>query len=264
MRPRRRSCTRSVALPERRGRSRPGGRRACSREATIGLTDERLTRERGMARRRRTAAAAMARVPAVQEHGRVTISRHSARHLGHSDSPLALRSVSASASRQRVPATSTGSEDQETAGGRLELAADERHLDLGQVDGLGAAELGVPVFADRPDAGDGGCELLVRGTGAHEPAQVVPANGEEARVELAVGREPRPRAVAAERLRDGGDDADLAAAVAVAIPLRDLAAVRRLDTARAAARRRWRRRSRRPARRRRASSRSCARRPCTR
>ena len=57
----------------------------------------------------------------------------------------------------------------------------------------------------------------------------MPANGEEARVELAVGRQPRPRAVAAERLCDGGDDADLAAAVAIAISLRDLAAVRSLD-----------------------------------
>jgi hypothetical protein len=53
--------------------------------------------------------------------------------------------------------------------------------------------------------------------------------GEEAREELPVGREPRPRAGAAERLRDGGDDADLAAAVEVAEAAGDLAAVVRLE-----------------------------------
>ena len=42
------------------------------------------------------------------------------------------------------------------------------------------------------------------------------AHGEEAGVELALGREPRAGAVAAERLRDRGDDADLAGAVLVA------------------------------------------------
>ena len=46
---------------------------------------------------------------------------------------------------------------------------------------------------------------------------------------LPFGREPRAGAVAAERLRHRRDHADLAAAVAVAPPLRDLAAVRRID-----------------------------------
>ncbi len=48
---------------------------------------------------------------------------------------------------------------------------------------------------------------------------------EQARVEPALGGDARPGAVAAERLRDGGDDADLAAAVAVAPAPRDLSAV---------------------------------------
>ena len=51
------------------------------------------------------------------------------------------------------------------------------------------------------------------------------ADREEAGVELAVGRDPRARAVAAERLRHRGDDADLARAVEVAVALGDLAAV---------------------------------------
>ena len=53
--------------------------------------------------------------------------------------------------------------------------------------------------------------------------------GEEAGVEHALGRQPGPRAVAAEGLRDGRDDADLAAAVAVAPAPRDLAPVGGLD-----------------------------------
>ena len=49
------------------------------------------------------------------------------------------------------------------------------------------------------------------------------------RCRAAVGRDPRARAVAAERLRHGRDHADLARAVAVAPALRDLAAVVRID-----------------------------------
>ena len=61
------------------------------------------------------------------------------------------------------------------------------------------------------------------------PRRSWPAHGEETRVELAVGRQPRPRAVAAERLRDRGDDPDLATAVPVAVALRDLAAIGGVD-----------------------------------
>ena len=57
----------------------------------------------------------------------------------------------------------------------------------------------------------------------------MPAQGEEAGVELPVGGDPSSRAITAERLRDGGDDADLAGAVQVAVALCDLAAVRGLD-----------------------------------
>ena len=65
----------------------------------------------------------------------------------------------------------------------------------------------------------------VRRVRAQDRPEVVPAHREEARVELSVGREPRPRAVAAERLRHGGDDADLARPVEIAVALGDLAPV---------------------------------------
>src|SRR5207248_4132729 len=59
--------------------------------------------------------------------------------------------------------------------------------------------------------------------------EVVSADGEEARVELAFGREAGPGAAAAERLGDRGDHAHLAGAVAVAPAVGDLAGIGRLD-----------------------------------
>ena len=59
-------------------------------------------------------------------------------------------------------------------------------------------------------------ELLVGRAAAERGAEIVAAGREEARVEAALRREARPRAGAAERLRDGGDHADLAGAVGVA------------------------------------------------
>src|SRR5207247_8123880 len=60
-------------------------------------------------------------------------------------------------------------------------------------------------------------------------AKVVALRRKQAGVERSVGREARPRAVRAERLRDRGDHADLAAAVAIAPSLGDLAGVVLLD-----------------------------------
>ena len=51
---------------------------------------------------------------------------------------------------------------------------------------------------------------------------------EEAGVQVAVGGEPRAGAVAAERLGDAADDADLAGSVPVPIALRHLAAISRV------------------------------------
>ena len=88
-----------------------------------------------------------------------------------------------------------------------------------------------------------------------------PRGREQARVEPALGGDARSRAGAAERLRDRGDDADLARAVAVAPAVRDLAGRTTGRRARAATRRRSGRRSPAPARRRRAASRWWSRRP---
>ena len=99
---------------------------------------------------------------------------------------------------------------------------------------------------------------------AQQRAQVVAAVGEQAGVELAVGGQPRARAVAAERLRHRRDDADLVAAVAIAPALRDFAGVIGIDRLERELAVDRSRRSRRPARRGPSASRSCGRRPCIR
>src|SRR5690606_29943880 len=61
-------------------------------------------------------------------------------------------------------------------------------------------------------------ELVVGRARTQRRTQVVLLEREQAVAELALGREPHAVARAAERLRDTGDDTDLAAAVAVAEP----------------------------------------------
>src|SRR5713226_7530206 len=104
------------------------------------------------------------------------------------------------------------------------LAADVRHLHpprhLVLADGLQRAQLGGAVGAPGPDRGD---------LPAQRTAQVVPGPGEQAGVELALGREPGAGAAAAERLGDRGDHADLTGAVAVAVAAGDLPVVGRRD-----------------------------------
>src|SRR6516165_2089492 len=110
--------------------------------------------------------------------------------------------------------------------GVLLLAAEVRHFRLPAwlgAAGLAGAPLGVAVGAPGPDGGDVLAQRLVAGPRAQQAAQVMPGTGEQAGVELAVGGEPGPGAAAAKRLGDRGDDADLAAAVAVAVAGRDLA-----------------------------------------
>ncbi len=75
----------------------------------------------------------------------------------------------------------------------------------------GRAQLRVPVVAARPDALDERGQRLVRGPAPEDLADVGPVDREQARVELAVGRQPGPRAVAAERHGDRRDDPELAA-----------------------------------------------------
>ena len=57
-----------------------------------------------------------------------------------------------------------------------------------QRSGLGGADLGVAVFALLPDVGDGGVDAGIVGTVAQQGAQVVAVLGEQAGVELALGR----------------------------------------------------------------------------
>ena len=110
------------------------------------------------------------------------------------------------------------------------LAADVAHLDLRQAERR--------VASGAPSSGRCACPrsppIASRSSSSEAPPRTSarrswPRTREEAGVEAALGGEPRARAVAAERLRHRGDHADLAAAVAVAPALRDLAAVVRLD-----------------------------------
>src|SRR5712692_730393 len=108
------------------------------------------------------------------------------------------------------------------------LAADARHLHLGfhlPAAGLAGALLGVTVGPPGPDGADLLAQRLVTVSASQRAAQVVPGPGEQAGVELAVGRQPGAGAAAAERLGDRGDHADLTGAVAVAVAARDLAGV---------------------------------------
>src|SRR5207302_7090848 len=57
----------------------------------------------------------------------------------------------------------------------------------------------------------------------------MPDRAEQTRVEQSLGRQPCSRAVAAERLGNRSDDADLTRPVDVAIAARDLTAIVRID-----------------------------------
>ena len=167
-------------------------------------------------------------------------------------------------SRRRARAASTAVKGESGSSPCSELATDVAHLDLGQAGRRLRAAFRVAVGALAPDRRDRLLQLLVGGAAANERAKVVAAEGEETGVEAALGGDAGPGAVAAEGLRDRGDQADLAGAVAVAPALGDLTAVARID-----------RLERElggdplddlapPERRRRAASRWSRRRPCTR
>src|SRR5262245_60778931 len=96
-------------------------------------------------------------------------------------------------------------------------APDLVHLDAAHaLERQTRALLGVAVGAAPPDAAHQLEQLVVRGAGPQRALQVAAAGGEQAGHERALGGEPRARTVAAEGLRDGGDHADLAGAVAIA------------------------------------------------
>ena len=94
-------------------------------------------------------------------------------------------------------------------------ATHREHLDLGQGRGRGRSQLGVAVAA----------ASQIPSTNAASSSSTHPTGGpperrgrhrEQARVELALGGNPGPRAIAAERLGDRRDHAELAGAVEVA------------------------------------------------
>src|SRR4051812_12764980 len=111
-------------------------------------------------------------------------------------------------------------------GRRLASTADVAHLHArGRAWGVGGADLRISVVAQAPHRTDRLPDLIVGATAAQQSAQIVAVLGKKARVELPIGRQPCARAVATERLCDGGDDADLAGAVAIPPAFGDLARV---------------------------------------
>src|SRR6185369_12253427 len=93
----------------------------------------------------------------------------------------------------------------------LSLAADVDH-GAGGGEEIGFADV-VASFFLVDDGDDVGAEIVVGGATAHTAVEVVLEDGEEAGANLAVGSEADARAVSAEGLGDGGDDADLAATI---------------------------------------------------
>src|SRR5579862_3676037 len=86
-----------------------------------------------------------------------------------------------------------------------------------------STQLAVAVRACQPAFADGLQQFLIAGTRAQWRAQIEALGREQAGVEHAVGGQACPRAIAAEGLRDRGDQSDLALAVHVCMALRDLA-----------------------------------------
>ena len=115
-----------------------------------------------------------------------------------------------------------------------------------------------------PGRADHAAQLLDRPRRRAAPRGNPCRGREQAGVEHAVRGQPRARAVAAERLRDGRDEADLAGAVRIGVALGDLAAAAPAPAARAASARRSRRAIRATGRPAPAASRCGCRRPCIR
>src|SRR6266568_4004445 len=107
--------------------------------------------------------------------------------------------------------------------------ADVAHLDLRQRRGVLGADLGIAVAALQPDRREVVGDSLVVAVVAQQRPEIEALGGEQARVELALGGEPRARAVAAEGLRHRRDHADFSrifvACIGVAPALGDFAGV---------------------------------------
>src|SRR6186997_2454010 len=107
------------------------------------------------------------------------------------------------------------------------LSTDVVHFDF--VQGRGVAhrrtQLAVAVAATAPHTADELQELVVGGAGAQRAAQIHALGCEQAGIEGAVGGDARARAIATERLRYAGDEADFAGAVFECVALGNFAAV---------------------------------------
>ena len=93
------------------------------------------------------------------------------------------------------------------------------------------AQLAVAVRAPLPDRTDQLQQLVIARAAAQWRSQVGAFGREQAGIEFAVGGQAGARAVAAEGLRDRGDEADLTTAVVECVAARDLARVGRVERA---------------------------------
>ncbi len=139
--------------------------------------------------------------------------------------PLAVRRQQAMRAQRAKEGATRG-----TMGSPAALPADVAHLDLGQVgrcwrSGSPSSGRRASPRSGRSPRASSSSEASPRTTARRS----WPRTREQAGVQPSLGREACARAIAAERLRDGGDHADLAAAVPVAPAPCDLAAVVRLD-----------------------------------
>ena len=135
--------------------------------------------------------------------------------------------------RARVPGAGCHSMRDRRVAGKFSTA-DIAHFDFRRACRGRRAQFRIAVGTPAPDGGNGVADLLVAEAAAQQVAQIVTVRGEQAGVELALGRQPGARAIPTESLRHRGDDADFPAAVNVAPALRDLADVVGIRRVRAA------------------------------
>src|SRR5882757_7778798 len=152
------------------------------------------------------------------------------------------RSAAATAAGKRTRASATavrlvvGFSVTSTMVGRCSLsrcenvmsAADVVHLDLlgGRLDAAQfVPQFAVAIGALEPSTPDHIQQVRVARAGTHRRAQIKSLSGEQAGVELTLGRQPCAAARAAEGLRHGGNEADFAGPIVEAPALRHLAAI---------------------------------------
>src|ERR1700753_71816 len=66
-----------------------------------------------------------------------------------------------------------------SAGGRAALAADVGHFDLGEIHGFAGTDLGIPIVARSPDAGDRAGDRVIGRITANERAKIAAGRREE-------------------------------------------------------------------------------------